>query len=645
MKNKINLACGLFLVLGSLSAQENKTKKATEAFGNYAYAPAIEKYESLVEKGLTDQQIYQNLGDANYANAQYAEAANWYSKLFKLDGANITGDYMYRYAQSLKSTKEYEASEIWMQKFMAEKSADTRSIKIAENPDYLNKIERHSGRYTIKNLALNSPVSDFAPALNGGLLVFATARDSGHAARYIHEWNNQPFLNLYSAKPNGDDYNTAAKLDNSVNKKTHESSAVFTKDGATVYFTRNNSENGNFSRDEKGVSRLKIYRANVRDGVWTNIVEMPFNSDGYSAAHPALGPDEKTLYFASDMPGTIGQSDIFKVTLNGDGTVSAPVNMGNTINTEARESFPFVTTENVLYFASDGHPGLGGLDIFATDIDDMGNLYVVNTGKPINGEQDDFSFIIDETTKKGFFSSNRQGGKGSDDIYSFTENTPIDLTCNTMVTGSIKDLASGEVLIGAKVAIYNAANQLVSETLTSANGAFALEGDCRNGDYNVVATKEAYDQGDKMFTVVKANNTTDIEINLEKSIKRAKPGVDLVKFLDLEPVYFDLNKAAIRPDAAKTIMKVLEYMNLFPDMKVRVESHTDVKAGSNYNNKLSQRRAENTVAYLLANGIDAARITGKGFGKSKLANECATRSSCTDDKHQENRRSEFIVIQ
>ena len=646
MKKKLTyLLCGSFMACALVSAQDKQTEKAQKKFENHSYVLAIESYESLVEKGYTQEQIYKNLGEANYQNANYTEAANWFSKLFKLEDTSIDADYMYKYAQSLKSSKEYEASSIWMEKYSAAKSADVRAKKIAANPDYLEKIEKSSGRYAIKNLPINSAAADFAPAFKDQQLVFSTTRDSGTVSRFVHSWNNEPFANLYSASVGeNDDFGAPAKL-STLNKKTHETSAVFTKDGSTVYFTRNNSQNGKFSRDDKGVSRLKIYRAKLIDGGWKNIVELPFNGDDYSAAHPTLSPDERKLYFASDMPGTIGASDIFVVNLNEDGSIGTPENLGNTINTEARETFPFVTDSNVLYFASDGHPGLGGLDVFATSIENMDELYIVNTGKPVNSEQDDFGFIINDATKKGFFSSNRDGGQGGDDIYGFTENEIIDLSCNTVVDGVVKDKETNNPLANAKVSIFNKASQLVAETTSAADGTFSLEGDCKDGDYKLVAVKEEYDQSDKMFATVGSTNTSGVEIALEKSLKQAQTGADLVKFLALKPVYFDLDKAYIRTDAAATLMKVVAYMNEFPSIKIQVESHTDVKAGKTYNARLSQRRAENTIAFLVANGIAAERLSGEGFGESRLANDCTTREKCTDEEHEQNRRSEFIVVQ
>lgn len=633
------MACAL------ITAQDKKTEKAKETFDNYAYAPAISSYEDLVDKGYSDEDIFKNLGDANYHNAMYSEAAKWYAKLFALEDASIDADYMYRYAQSLKSSKDYEASNIWLQKYQEAKMADVRAIKIAENPDYLKKIENNSGRYDIRTLTLNSSASDFAPAFKGEQLVFSTARDSGTVTRNIHTWNNQPFTNLYVATDSGKgDFDTPTKL-SSLNKKTHETSAVFTRDGSTVYFTRNNSENGNFSRDQDGVSRLKIYRANLKDGLWTNIKELPFNADNHSAAHPALSPDERKLYFASDMEGTTGASDIFVVDINEDGSVGTPKNLGKTINTEARETFPFVSASNILYFASDGHPGLGGLDVFATSIEDMNDMHVVNVGKAVNSEQDDFSYIINEETKKGYFTSNRDGGAGDDDIYGFTETKELDIDCHANVTGVVKDQKTGLPIGGANLVLTNANEEVVTQSVSDVNGNFSIEGDCGDENFKIVASKIDYNDGTKTFMVSGSDDTSDIEVLLDPIKKSAPVGTDLAKYLNIEPIYFDFDKWNIRADASVSIQKVINYMKEYVDIKVQVQSHTDVRGNDTYNEALSERRADSTTSHMIANGIDASRIVSKGFGEKQLTNDCTNQAKCSEEKHQENRRSEFIVIQ
>ena len=625
-------------------AQEKKIRKADTKFTNYSYASAIQSYEDLVEDGYTEEEIFKNLGNANYLNANYQEASNWYGQLFQLGITDIDPEYMYRYAQTLKSLEKYDASDVWMNKFKTARSNDQRALAFGNNEDYLEQIEERSGRYELKNLGLNSKVSDFAPSFYGKDLVFSTARDSGLVSKNIHRWNNGAFLNLYKAT--GDDqgnFTALDKLDRKLNKKTHESSTAFTKDGKTMYFTRNNSNNGKFSRDEEGISRLKIYRADLIDEEWGNIVELPFNGDSYSVAHPTLNNDETKLYFASDMPGTAGESDIFSVEINDDGTFGAPQNLGPQINTEARETFPFVTASDILYFSSDGHPGLGGLDVFGTDLkNDSGK--VLNVGRPLNGEEDDFSYIVNEETKKGYFASNRKGGQGNDDIYSFVEKEPLDFTCHTNITGVVKDKKTGALLANATIKVYDTKKNLIASSETDANGAFAMEGNCEDGNYKVVATKTDYDEGDKIFATVNAKDATGIEVVLAQTDKSAPIGTDLAKYLNIEPIYFDFDKHFIREDARISLNKVLAYLNEYPNVKIQVGSHTDSRANDNYNLRLSANRAKSTAAYLVEQGIDEGRISFEGFGETQLTNDCSNGVPCTKEQHQMNRRSEFIVV-
>ncbi len=636
---------GLLLAFTLVTAQNKETKKASQNFDSYAYAKAIENYQTLVDQGYSTEIIYKKLGDANYLNANYIDAANWYDKLLKLEGASVDADYLYRYAQALKSTKDYKAAALWMQKYKMAKGDEIRAKKIANNSNYLADIEAQSGRYDIHTISVNSASSDFAPAFKGEELVFSTARDSGIVSRNLHSWNNKPFTNLYTAKYTSDgNFGEPTKL-STLNKKTHETSAVFTKDGSTVYFTRNNSVNGRFSRDNKGVSRLKLFRATLNDGKWTNITELPFNSDDYSTAHPALSADERKLYFASNMPGTRGESDIFAVDIHEDGSFGTPKNMGEEINTEARETFPFVSATDVLYFASDGHQGLGGLDIFATSITNTDKLHIVNLGKPINSEQDDFAYIINEETHKGFFTSNREGGQGDDDIYSFTEKEPLNFRCNTLISGIVKDKKDGSPLGSASVTLVDAQGNTMAKAISSNDGSFTLEGDCTIGEYKLIGNSEGYISGNTSFVTEKANDREGLEILLDKVNQAAPIGSNLTKVLNLKPIHFDLDKAFIRPDAAVILNAVIAYMKEYPSINVQVQSHTDVRASDSYNLKLSNRRQKSTVAYLIANGIDASRLSGQGFGESQLTNDCTTKHKCNDQRHEENRRSEFIVVE
>ncbi|TVZ09506.1 outer membrane protein OmpA-like peptidoglycan-associated protein [Cellulophaga sp. RHA_52] len=629
------------------NAQTKKEKKADDKFESYQYAEAIDVYERLIDLGYTSETIYRKLANSNYLNARYENAAKWYEMLVNLEGANVDPEEVYKYALSLKSIGEYEKSDTWMRKFDDIKQYDSRASLFENNTDYLKVIEKNSGRYNIKNLEINSSVSEFSPAYYNDKLVFSSARDTGTVRRTIHEWNNQPFLNLYAAQFNeeGKPIN-AGKLDRKLNKKTHESSAIFTKDGNTMYFTRNNSDNGRFARDKDGVSRLKLYRATKVNDEWKKITELPFNGDDFSVAHPALSPDETKLYFASDMPGTRGMSDLFVVDIIADGTFSAPRNLGNKINTESRETFPFVSKNNILYFASDGHPGLGGLDIFATQItNNFNDSYILNIGKPVNSKQDDFSLIFDEDTQKGFFASNRDGGKGYDDIYSFIQTKELNLNCYNTINGTAVNLKTGASIADAAIQVKDKENTLVFETKTDTKGNFTLNDICWDDTYTLLGEKIEFEQGTTSFTMERNKELKPVIVKLNP-IKRAAPiGTDLTKYLKLDPIYFDLDKSFIRIDGQITMQQVFAYLKEYPEVVIEVRSHTDARATNEYNLALSNRRAKETVKYLLDNGIAPERVSGKGFGESELTNNCDSNSKCSEEEHQKNRRSEFIVVQ
>ncbi len=638
----------LLLTCSLAIGQEKKVQKVTDNFNNYAYAEAIESYESLLKQGYTDQEIFKNLGNANYFNANYDEAAKWYGKLFDLENQEQDSQYLYRYAQSLKSIEEYTESDKWMKKLEIAKGNDLRAKKYATNDNYLETIKENSGRYNIKNLAINSSSSDFAPSLNGKQLVFSTARDSGLFTRRIHNWNNKSFLNLYSAdiSENGELSNTN-KLNGLLNKKTHESSTAFTKDGNTMYFTRNNSKNGKFSRDNEGVSRLKIFRAKLIDGAWTNIEELPFNNDSYSVAHPALSADESKLYFASDMEGSLGASDIFVVDINTDGSFGSPKNLGPGVNTESRETFPFITESNILYFASDGHPGLGGLDIFATNLADTQSNTTINLGSPINTPEDDFSLIFNEETKTGYFASNRKDGKGDDDIYSFKETEELQFEFESTLDGIVKNLENGNILPNATVTIQNADGSILASATADEKGYFNIPFKSTSKELSTVITLDDFEVGGKSFTPNKDGVT--IEFLLAPMANNVAVGEDVAKYLNMPMIYFDFDKSNIRADAQLELDKIVAFMNEYPEVKIEIGSHTDSRGNDSYNLSLSEKRAQATRNYIIDMGIDASRLSAKGYGETQLTNNCGNYienvNECGKAQHELNRRSEFIIVE
>ena len=629
-------------ILGSTYAQERLLKKADEKYEEYSFSPAIDIYKKVYEKGFESPDLLKRLGNSYYYNAKYEDAAEVYKILVEKYDTVVSADYLFRYAQTLKTLGNYEASEEVIARF-SEKVKNSGLERVLD-VDYLSKIEENSGRYDIKEFPYNSKYSDFAPAYYKEGLIFSSDRDTGNLARYRHTWNAKDFLDLYITSDEDSTELEVKKVPGDVNTRFHESTSIVTKDGSTMFFTRNNFLDGKKYKDANGTTRLKIYTANIsEEGEWENITELPFNSDDYSVAHPMLSPDEKVLYFVSDMPGSLGESDIFKVQIVGDGTYGSPVNLGKTINTAARETFPFITEEDVLYFSSDGHPGLGGLDVFATKIAfDEYDQPIVNVGRPINTKYDDFSFIID-ADKQGYFSSNRPEGMGEDDIYAFVETNPISLECLQDVTGTVRDRISNEILVGATVKIIDEQNQEVSSTITNDKGEYSLALDCNKGNF-VRALMEGYVPSEE-YLPKSYGKPQIVDFYLERDIVSGGFGDDLAKLLQLSTIYFDLNKYNIRQDAEIEIQKVIAAMEKYPSLKIKVNSHTDSQGNDAYNLWLSKKRAESTIAYMIQKGIAPERLDSEGFGEEKLLNRCGNGVRCSKEEHQLNRRSEFIILE
>lgn len=437
-------------------------------------------------------------------------------------------------------------------------------------------------------------------------------------------------------------------------------SPAFAKDGKTVYFTRNNFNDGKRGKNGAGNTFVKIYKATwVEDkdvtkkskkgketdepaGEWSNISELPFNSDGYSCAHPSLSADGKTMYFASDMEGTRGQSDIFMVEIKEDGSFGTPVNLGDVINTPGKETFPVMTDEDELYFATDGHPGLGGLDLFMARKNPDGTWKTpINLGEPANSPKDDFAYLIDTKTRKGFLSSNRDGGNGNDDIYKFLETRK--LICEQLLSGIVTDLATGAILPGAKVTLMDEKFNKIAEVIADDKGYYEFEVEC-DTTYYVRAEKEEYQTKEVQVKIPDESGKTDLPIQLEKRVKEVPIGGDLAGVFGIKEILFDLDKWNIRPDAALELEKILDVLVQYPSMKLDVRSHTDCRASHAYNAKLSERRNKSTREWLIANGVAKERLTGRGYGETQLKNKCADGVQCTEAEHQENRRSEFIIV-
>ena len=630
-------------------------EKADSYFSKMWYAEAAELYEHVLNQGEENYtfEIIQKAGDSHYFNTNMEKAYHWYNILYEKYKDDMSADNIFKYAHSLKGTGKYARSKRLMRLYsrkMKDPIAST-SEKNGQNAlpteVILDELRNSKQDFDVLNLAINSKYSEFSPMFhNEDQIVYASANDTSIFNTRRYKWNDQPYLDLYVAKINEEsqELRDAIKFSRKVNTKYHEASVTFSPDNKTMYFTRNNYGK-KLKRDKKGVNHLKIYRSDKLNGEWSEAMEVPFNSDDYSTGHPALSPDGKLLYFVSDMPGSIGLTDIFVVEVHGDGTFSDPRNLGPSINTERKEMFPFINKEK-LYFSSDGHVGLGGLDVFEAAIDEeLGFLEVKNVGQPINSNKDDFSYIVNEENQKGFFASNRRGGKGDDDIYSFkrlvVEEVPENLNA---IAGVVTELISGDIMPKALVTLLDENNIKLKEMVAEDDGSFLFEDLDGNTKYTVKTTRSDY--FDEEVTVTTRDNEV---VNTEIALRRLKEMIaveDGIRKLKTEMIYFDFDKSYIRKDASEELDKLIQVMIEYPNMVIKIESHTDSRGTRVYNKYLSDKRAKSTKNYIISKGIDASRIQSAiGYGEERLINECNGKVRCTEAKHLLNRRSEFIIVE
>lgn len=597
-------------------------KQANIEFENYAYSDALEIYLEVANTGFRSIELFEKTGDCYYFRGELDYAYQWYNKLFSL-GKKVDPEYYYRYAQTLKFVGKIDQADEKMQEFANMSNDDIRTQMFLENKDYRKEIDKNSDKYTIEKMKINTKFSDYGTAFFGkDKIVFASSRDTldGKKKRKkVDRWTNESFTGLYMTSIKEDDSlkDVVEKFSLNLDTKYHESTPVFTKDGNTVYFTRNNYNEGKVQKDDHNGILLKIYKATFNGTEWTDVTELPFNSNDYSCAHPALSADERTLYFASNMPGTFGMSDIYRVSVNGNGTFGMAENLGPGINTEGRETFPFVSEFDDLYFASEGHPGLGGLDIFMSKREPDGNyVRAFNMGRPINSERDDFALIFDAESSGGFFTTNRGG---NDDVYSYKEIEIIDPDCREKLEGLLTKEFTGEVLANTKIQVLNEDGEVVMEGVSDENGNYSFEVMCK-----------------QVFTIQPVIEKKKVVIDPNKS-------TDLAKVFNIEYIYFDLGKYNVKPEAEKDLNKLVAYLQQNPDAHLDVRTHTDSRASRKYNQVLSDKRANSIIAYIVNHGIDPSRVSGRGYGETQLLSKCPDGVICSEEQHRLNRRCEFII--
>ena len=605
----------------TVSAQNKSTKLADKLFARFEYIDAAKEYLKLVENGKADGYVYKQLADANYNMFNSAEAVKWYAKATE---TQQDAETFYRYAQMLKADGKYDDANKQMKKFATAAPNDLRAKAFNENPNYIPRLLDKSKLYDVKSSDISSDKSDFGAVLYDNNLYFASARNG---ARKNYGWTDEPFLDIYKADFNTDGTITNASTVTELNSKWHDGPITISSDGKTAYFASESyKEKVSTPKDKKAnakFSQVYLFNATKAGDKWGNISSLPFNDKAFSNSNPSLSSDGKTLYFSSNRPGSVGGTDIWKVAINADGSYGDPQNLGNKVNTEGNESFPFIADDNkTLYFASSGKQGLGGLDIYKID---LSGGDATNLGKPVNTEKDDFSFTFNESKKIGFLSSNRNG---NDDIFIVN---PI---CAVDALIVVTNAKTGEILANASVSILDDKKNIIATEKSNAKGEVGYRVECDRA-YVVQASKDGYEGN--TFAITKSKGPT-------AKVDAALQPIDVIVTeteIILKPIYFEFDKSNITQEGAFELDKLVQVMKNNDKIVILAKSHTDTRGSDDYNLTLSDRRAKSTVQYIISKGIDAGRISGKGMGELEPKVEC---NPCTEDQYALNRRSEFLIV-
>lgn len=720
-----------FLSLGFLGFSQGegsgKIKKATANYENYSYDNAIERFEDAQDGSIESKR---NLATSYFKVGNTVKAEELFSTIITTEGS--TAEDVYTYASILQENKKYSEADAMMTKFNTMSPADSRGKAYASTQGSASMLLQDKGQFSIKHLEINSKQEDFSPVFYEDKVLFASSREGVKSITRRWNRNHLPFLDVYQAdKADNNDLSNPTNFQRKLNKKYHEGPVCFNTEETKMVLTRNNYK----GKSADGTIKLMLWTIEKdEDGKWGKAVAFPLNSAEYSVGHPSLSEDGKWMYFASDMPGGLGGVDIYKIEVKENNTFGEAINLGDKINTEGNEMFPSIHKDGMLFFSSNGLIGLGGLDVFVAELKKDASIgKVMNLQAPINTNKDDFSFILDKNSKGGYLSSNREGGKGDDDIYSFGMIKPF--TWGKLIKGTATD-KKGNILAGALVNLYDADGAVVQTATTSDNGAYEFSVDA-DKEFSLDGNKEDYFEGEntastkteeevviadlvlekdpglslyalitnkktkapldsvkvtlldnltgeteefmtpstgdlrKALAGKKLNDRGSWNITLEKEGYFTKtvtygttldrpgqydvhsaldlgldPAVkDLAEMIQINPIKFDFNKYNIRPDAQVELNKIVDIMNKYPNMVVELGSHTDCRGSDAYNEKLSDRRAKASAKYIASKITNPKNIYGKGYGEYSPLNACGgSCKACSDEEHDANRRTEFLII-
>lgn len=617
---KLYITLGLALATMAMTAQTKETEKADKLYARLDYIDAAKEYQKLEPSPY----IYKQIAESYYNIFNSKEAIGWYAKA---TATQQEAEIYYHYAQMLKAEGKYEEANAQMKKFASMAPQDQRAIIFNQDPNYLPKLKSQTKLFDEKVLDINDEkYGSFGGVLaNDNNFYFASSRNTG---RKKYGTDEQPYLDIYTSTYNANGTFSEPTPLSDLNTKWHDGPVAISADGNTMYFNSESfNERKQFERDKEmnlKLGQVFLYKSVKEGDKWGEPKLLPFNSKEWSTQNPSISKDGKTLYFSSDRTGTLGGQDIWKVEVKGGDSYGEPVNLGPKVNTEGKESFPYITDDNKLYFSTDRPGGLGGLDVFVIDFNK--GTEAKNVGAPVNTAKDDFAFSFNTTKNIGFFSSNRSG---IDKLYLAT---PV---CGVEAAIVARDAKTGKVLPGARVAILDERNNVIETRTAGADGKVDYSIDC-NKAYTIQATAEGYVTN--TFPIAKTNGGT---VNVNADLQPIET-IITEKEVVLNNIYFEFNKSNVTKEAALELDKAVEAMKANPTMVIMVKAHTDNRGSDKYNMTLSNARAKSTVQYIISRGIDKSRISGEGYGESQPKVDC--KENCTEEQHAQNRRSEFLIV-
>lgn len=639
----------LFLILLCIAhdgfTQEDKQKKADYYFEQFFYAKAIPEYEKMLMTSKNTDYVHQKLAECHLKMGN-VEKALPHLQTAVLAATPPPPDFYFMYGMALYNKGDKSGAEKWLKKYDKYGKNDIR-IKTFLKNGTLASINLNEGeQYEVETVNFNSIYSDFGAFVKSNNIYFASAR-TNTTKEDLYGWNGEPWLDIFMLKEN--DLNAKPiPIPGNVNSDYHESSMVFSlnhKKETILYFTGNKyfkfkGKNYFKKRKKKDLNaklNLKIFSAIKTGGKWIVNQDLPINSELFSTGHPFITSDGKQMYFTSDRPGGYGGSDIYYAPIHKRGGIGKPKNAGPIINTSGNEMFPFMDTEGHLFFTSNGHVGYGLLDIFSTVLNEENKIMgVTNLGSTINSPSDDFGYFEHDSGNTGYFSSNRPGGMGSDDIYKFK------FTPSLMIEGTVTDFINKQPLDSVSVILYNQDNNQVLKVLVTHNNGYYKTFLNQKNKYQIEVLRKTHNQNSVLFTTPEITNSN---VTIQRNIE-LKPILNLKLLANLNRIKFSPYRSEIRPDAALELDKVVKLMTVsYPEMVIEIAAHTTPLGSHEDNDWLSNERAKAVFDYLIEKGVPENSILSyKGYGKRKSINGCDG-IDCTNKELELSARIEFPILQ